>query len=224
MILSDEDLSQGLRADVQKIYESARRGADLVQRLLTFSKKMEINPRPLNLNRRVDEIRKMLARTIPKMISIELVLAEDLAAINADPTQIDQILMNLALNARDAMPEGGKLTVETANIILDEDYARTHLSAKPGRYVLLTVSDTGVGMAQDTCEHIFEPFFTTKETGKGTGLGLSVVHGIVQQHGGHIRCYSEPAQGTTFKVYFPALMSQEQFPESTCQSNAPGRE
>jgi nitrogen-specific signal transduction histidine kinase/ActR/RegA family two-component response regulator len=214
MVLSDEDLPQRLKADVQRVYEAGLRGADLVQRLLTFSKKMEIKPRPLNLNRRIDEIRKMLARTIPKMISIELILAEDLAAINADPTQIDQILMNLSLNARDAMPDGGKLTIETANVSLDEDYARTHLSAKPGRYVLLMVTDTGVGMGQDTSEHIFEPFFTTKETGKGTGLGLAVVHGIIQQHGGHIRCYSEQGQGTTFKIYFPALVSHEQVPEA----------
>ncbi len=218
MVLADEDLPQSIKADVQKIYESAMRGADLVQRLLAFSKKMEIKPRPLNLNRRIDEIQKMLARTLPKMISIELILAEDLAAINADPTQMDQILMNLSVNARDSMPEGGKLTIETANVILDEEYARTHLNAKPGPYVLLMVTDTGVGMDRATLEHIFEPFFTTKETGKGTGLGLSMVHGIVQQHGGHIRCYSEPGQGTTFRIHFPALVSQEQLPEATVRT------
>jgi CheY-like chemotaxis protein len=151
----------------------------------------------------------MLERTIPKMIDIRVVLGEKLARINADPTQIDQVLMNLAVNARDAMPEGGKLIVETANMVLDEEYARRHLEAKPGRYVLLTVTDTGAGMDKDTLEHIFEPFYTTKAAGEGTGLGLAMVHGIVRLHGGHIRCYSEPGRGTTFRIYLPALTLHE---------------
>jgi CheY-like chemotaxis protein len=151
----------------------------------------------------------MLERTIPKMIDIQLVLAEDLAPVNADPTQLDQILMNLALNARDAMPDGGKLVIETANVILDEEYTRNHLGTTPGQHALLTVSDTGAGMGKDTLKHIFEPFFTTKEIGKGTGLGLAMVYGIVRQHGGHIWCYSEPGKGTIFKIYLPALVSDE---------------
>jgi len=210
LILGDEDLVPRHRADVRKINDAARRGADLVQRLLTFSRKKEIKPQPLNLNRSINEIRNMLDRTIPKMIDIQLLLAKDLAAINADPTQIDQILMNLAVNARDAMPDRGKLIIETANAIVDEEYSKTHLDPKPGHYVLLTVTDNGVGMGKETLKHIFEPFFTTKETGQGTGLGLAIVHGIVQQHQGHIWCYSEPGEGTAFKIYFPALISEEE--------------
>jgi len=209
LILGDEGLPQRYKPDLQKINESARRGADLVQRLLTFSRKTQSNPQPLSVNRRINEIGKMLERTIPKMIDIRLMLDEDLAAINADPTQLDQVLMNLAVNARDAMPDGGKLIIETANILLDEEYARTHLDVRPGHYVLLMVTDTGSGMDKDTLEHIFEPFYTTKGAGEGTGLGLAVVHGIVQQHGGFIRCYSEPGAGTTFNIYFPALVSDE---------------
>jgi nitrogen-specific signal transduction histidine kinase/ActR/RegA family two-component response regulator len=212
LILADDDLPERYRADLRKVHESAKRGADLVQRLLTFSRKTEIKPQPLNLNRRINEMRKMLDRTIPKMIEIQLVPDADPAVINADPTQVDQVLMNLAVNARDAMPEGGKLVIETADTVIDEEYARTHLDAKPGPYVLLTVTDTGAGMDKETLEHIFEPFYTTKESGQGTGLGLAVVLGIVQQHGGLIKCYSEPGHGTTFKIYFPALVSE---PEPT---------
>ncbi|MDQ7782290.1 MAG: PAS domain S-box protein [Desulfomonilaceae bacterium] len=209
LMLTDEELPGHYRADLEKIHESASRGADLVRRLLTFSRRTEIMPRPLNLNRRISELRKMLERTIPKMIDIRIVLGENLATINADPTQIDQVLMNLAVNARDAMPEGGELIVETANIFLDEDYARRHLEAEAGHYVLLTVSDTGAGMDQETLEHIFEPFYTTKAANEGTGLGLAMVHGIVRLHHGHVRCYSEVGRGTTFKIYLPALVSTE---------------
>lgn len=215
LLVGDEDLPRRHRADLQKIHESAARGADLVQRLLTFSRKTETNPQPLNLNRRINEMRKILERTIPKMIDIQLFLADDLATVNADPTQMDQVLMNLAVNARDAMPGGGKLVIETTNIFLDEEYARTCLDARPGSHVLLMVSDTGVGMDKDTMEHIFEPFYTTKESGKGTGLGLSMVLGIVQQHGGHIRCYSEPAYGTVFKIYLPALVTEQELEQTT---------
>jgi two-component system, cell cycle sensor histidine kinase and response regulator CckA len=185
----------------------------LVQRLLTLSRKTDIRPQPIKLNHRVKDLRKMLERTIPKMIEIQLSLSENLATINADPTQVDQILMNLTVNARDAMPEGGKLVIETNNVVLDEEYARIHLEAESGQYVLLTVTDTGTGMDKETLEHIFEPFYTTKGLGEGTGLGLAMVHGIVRQHRGHIRCYSEPGHGTTFKVYFPAIVSYEDIEE-----------
>ena len=210
LLLGDEDLPPHCRSDLKKINESARRGADLVARLLTFSRKTEINPQPLNLNRRITELRKMLERTIPRMIEIKLSLSERLDTINADPTQIDQVLMNLAVNARDAMPEGGQFLLETSNLRLDEEYAKAHLEARPGKYVLLTVTDNGLGMDKDTLEHIFEPFYTTKAVGEGTGLGLAMVHGIVKQHGGHIWCYSEPGHGTTFRIYFPALVSDEE--------------
>jgi two-component system, cell cycle sensor histidine kinase and response regulator CckA len=215
ILLDDEDLPQRFQADLQKIHESAKRGADLVQRLLTFSRKTEINLEPLDLNVRITELRKMLERTLPKMVDIKLVLDVKLTKINADRTQMDQVLMNLAVNARDAMPDGGKLVFETANVTLDEGYARTHVDAKLGPHVLLIVTDTGSGMDKDTVEHIFEPFYTTKGVGEGTGLGLAMVHGIVKHHGGHIRCYSEPGKGTTFKIYLPALVVDEEERETT---------
>ncbi|MFH1114158.1 MAG: PAS domain S-box protein [Pseudomonadota bacterium] len=214
IMLDDEELPARCRIDLQKIRDSAKRGADLVQRLLTFSRKMEIKPQPIDLNLRITELRKMLERTIPKMVDIQIIQDAKLATINADKTQIDQVVMNLAVNARDAMPDGGKLIFETANVMLDEEYAGIHLDAEPGHHVLLMVTDTGLGIDKDTLEHIFEPFYTTKGVGEGTGLGLAMVHGIVKQHSGHIRCYSEPGAGTTFKIYFPALISDEEQEET----------
>ena len=210
LVLADEDLPDQFRDDLGKVLLAGRSGADLVQRLLTFSRKTETKPLDLDLNQRIRQTQKFLQRTIPKMIDIELILADDLADIHADPTQVDQVLMNLAVNARDAMPEGGKLVIETANVLLDEDYARSHVEAKPGRYVLLRVSDTGSGMDKETLEHIFEPFYTTKGPGEGTGLGLAMVFGIVKQHHGFINCYSEVGHGTTFKIYLPAVISETQ--------------
>jgi two-component system, cell cycle sensor histidine kinase and response regulator CckA len=137
------------------------------------------------------------------MVKIDLVLADDLRVIDADPAQIEQVLLNLAVNAQHAMPDGGRLLIETNNVSLRDEYLRSHLEAKPGKYVQLTVSDTGMGMEPEVVERIFEPFFTTKAHGEGTGLGLAMVHGIVSQHGGYIRCYSEPGLGTSFKIYFP---------------------
>ena len=205
LVLADEDLPDRLRNDLGRVLLAGKNGADLVQRLLTFSRKTETKPLNLDLNQRIRQTQKFLERTIPKMIDIELILADDLARIHADPTQVDQVLMNLAVNARDAMPEGGKLVIETANVFLDEECGKALLGAKPGEYVLLSVSDTGHGMDKETLDHIFEPFYTTKEAGKGTGLGLAMVYGIVKQHGGYITCYSEPGEGTTFKIYFPVI-------------------
>jgi two-component system, cell cycle sensor histidine kinase and response regulator CckA len=190
-----------------KILQAAKNGAELVQRLLTFSRKVEPKPIPLNLNRRIVQVEKLLKRTIPKMIDIQMHLSDDLAEINADPIQMEQVLMNLAVNARDAMPNGGKFVLETGNVTLDDEYCKAHVGPSPGDYVSLTVSDTGHGMDKETVEHIFEPFYTTKELGRGTGLGLAMVYGIVSQHGGFIRCYSEVGRGTTFTVYFPAIQS-----------------
>jgi PAS domain S-box-containing protein len=191
--------------DLNKINQAARSGADLVRNLLAFSRKSEPKPVPVDLNHQVTHIEKLLQRTIPKMIQIRLDLADGLARTNADPTQIEQILMNLAVNARDAMGESGNLTIRTEQVTLDEEYCKFNVEPKPGDYVQLSVSDTGHGMDKETLEHIFEPFYTTKELGRGTGLGLSMVYGIVKQHGGHIDCYSEVGKGTTFKLYFPAI-------------------
>ncbi|MGO9566204.1 MAG: PAS domain S-box protein, partial [Desulfomonilaceae bacterium] len=180
------------------VSQAARDGADLVSRILTFSMKAEFKARPTDLNQEIRRVEKLLRRTVPRMIKIDLVLADDLWVIDADPAQIEQVLLNLAVNAQHAMPDGGRLLIETSNVQLKDDYVRNHLEAKPGKYVLLTVSDTGMGMRPEVVDRIFEPFFTTKASGEGTGLGLAMVHGIVSQHGGYIRCYSEPGLGTSF--------------------------
>jgi PAS domain S-box-containing protein len=208
LLLAEKKKDDPEYADLSRMFEAAKSGAELVQRLLTFSRKVEPKTILLNLNRRILQVEKLLRRTIPKMIDIELDLSDDLADIDADPTQMEQVLMNLAVNARDAMQDKGTLTVRTRNVTLDEEYCRTHAEAKPGEYVLLTVSDTGDGMDKATIDRIFEPFYTTKESGRGTGLGLAMVYGIVEQHGGHITCESEVGHGTTFEVYFPAIESQ----------------
>lgn len=210
LMLMDTKLDSRVRDDLGKMNQAARTGADLVQSLLTFSRKTESKPRPLNLNHQIERLKKLLSRTVPKMIEIQLNLDGDAAAISADPTQIEQVMMNLAINARDAMPDGGKLLIETQNATLDKDYCGMHLGATPGDHVLLQFSDTGKGMDRDTLEHIFEPFYTTKGPGEGTGLGLAMVYGIVKQHGGHVMCYSELGQGTTFKIFFPALPADSQ--------------
>ena len=163
---------------------------------------------PLNLNDKITQISELLDRTIPKMIQIELKLSENSTLISADASQIEQIIMNLAVNASHAMPEGGNLVIETETVSLDRAYCSVHVEATPGLYVLLSVSDSGHGMDKKTMERIFEPFFTTKGPGIGTGLGLAMVYGIVKQHGGHITCDSEPGAGTTFKIYFPAMVSK----------------
>jgi len=173
-----------------------------------FSRRVEPKPVRMDLNKQITQVEKLLRRTIPRMIDIELRLADDLFEISADPTQMEQVLMNLAVNARDAMPEGGKLTIETMNCPRDDDYWLLQVGAELGDCILLRVSDTGHGMDKTTIEHIFEPFFTTKELGRGTGLGLAMVYGIVNQHNGYIACESEPGRGTTFRVWLPAGTGQ----------------
>jgi PAS domain S-box-containing protein len=192
-----------------QILASADRAAHLTQSLLAFSRKQVINPKPVNLNEITASIEKILLRIIGEDIELMTVLSgmRDLR-IMADAGQIEQVLMNLATNARDAMPEGGTLTIETGLEELDMDFLKIHEHGKPGMYAMLTVTDTGHGMDENTRQRIFEPFFTTKEVGKGTGLGLSMVYGIIKQHNGYINCYSEPGAGTTFKIYLPVIESE----------------
>jgi PAS domain S-box-containing protein len=197
---------------LQKILNAAKRGAELTRQLLTFSRKVESRKRPLDLNDEVHEVQRLLERTIPRMIDIELHLAGDLKIVNADPVQMEQVLMNLAVNSKDAMPQGGRLVIETKNVTLDVEFCKTHLGSKPGDYVMLGVSDTGQGMDSRTIAHIFEPFYTTKGPGKGTGLGLAMVYGIVKDHEGYITCHSAPAVGTTFKIYLPAVDEPVEIP------------
>ncbi|HXY41915.1 MAG TPA: PAS domain S-box protein, partial [Vicinamibacteria bacterium] len=193
---------------VAEIERAARRAQEVTRQLLAFSRKQVITPAPSNLNRLVARLGGALSRLIGEDVRLHVHAAEDLWTVNVDPTQFDQILLNLAVNARDAMPAGGRLTIETANVRLDESYCRTHAAARPGDYVLLAVSDDGIGMDRDTLSRLFEPFFTTKEKGKGTGLGLAMVHGIVEQNGGFVSVYSEPGGGTTFRVYLPRTLGE----------------
>jgi PAS domain S-box-containing protein len=198
-----------LRAPAQEISSAAERASSLTRQLLAFSRKQMLAPKIVNLNAVVTENLKMLTRMIGEDIDLVMVPESNLWSVRADAGQIDQVIMNLAVNARDAMPTGGKLTIETANASLDEEYARHHAPLHPGDYVMVAISDTGVGMDSETQSHIFEPFFTTKGM-KGTGLGLSTVYGIVKQSGGYIWVFSEVGKGTTFKIYLPRVASAEE--------------
>jgi signal transduction histidine kinase len=208
--LALQELEEGnpVREKIQKIDEATQRSGDLVRQLLTFSRRQVVEMKVLDLNDLLINLDKMLRRVIGEDIELVNKTAEGLKKVKADPGQIEQVIVNLTLNARDAMPDGGKLVFETANAELDQEYARKHIQATPGSYVVLSVSDTGKGMIPEVRQHIFEPFFTTKEAGKGTGLGLFMVYGIVQKHGGHIVVESEPGVGSTFKVYLPQADEQ----------------
>ncbi|MBI4966287.1 MAG: PAS domain S-box protein [Desulfomonile tiedjei] len=222
MLLLDKKEGQAGYDDLQKIAQTALNGAELVKRLLVFSRQAEMKPVPLNLNHQIEQLKKLLSRTLPKMIDIVVDLVDQPALISADPSQMDQMMMYLALNSAEAMPEGGRLSIETKNVLLDEEYCRAHGEVKPGPYLMFGVSDTGQGMDQETLERIFEPFFTTKmrDSRKGTGLGLSVVRGIVEQHNGHVTCESQIGRGTTFRIYFSAIEPDEQ-PEDVAEHAPP---
>jgi two-component system cell cycle sensor histidine kinase/response regulator CckA len=205
--LSLLELKEGdpLKGNIEEIKEAADRATSLTQQLLAFSRRQVLDMRVLNLNTIIRDLEKMLRRVIGEDVELVTSLADDLGTVKTDPVWVEQVIMNIAVNARDAMPSGGKLIIETCNADLDEPYARGHVVIKPGRYVKLCVSDTGIGMAPEVREHLFEPFFTTKKKGKGTGLGLSTVYGIVKQSGGNIWVDSEPGLGTTFNIYLPRV-------------------
>ncbi len=216
-------MQQDLRADVQQIENAAERASTLIRQLLAFSRKQVLQPKVIDLNAIVLGLDKLLGRLMGEHIEMMTRCSANVGHVRADPAQIEQVIMNLVVNARDAMPTGGRLTVETVDVELDSTYARDHVSVKPGSYVMLAVSDTGVGMSPETVAHIFEPFYTTKGSGQGTGLGLSTVYGIVKQSGGYIWVYSEPGKGTTFKVYLPRVVEPVESKADAVEFSAAGR-
>ena len=205
LLLADLPPDDPRREDVDEIHRAAQRAAALTQQLLAFSRRQVLQPKVLDLNALVTDIGRLLKRLLGEDVTLSTVLDPTTAHIRADPNQIQQVIMNLAVNARDAMPRGGRITIETSVLHLGDDYATEHQDVTPGRYAMLAVTDTGTGMTPEIQTHLFEPFFTTKEMGKGTGLGLATVYGIVKQSGGHIWAYSEVGRGTTIKVYLPAV-------------------
>jgi two-component system cell cycle sensor histidine kinase/response regulator CckA len=205
LLLGAFDRRDPRREEVDEILKAADRATSLTRQLLAFGRRQVLQPQVLDLNAVVMNMDKMLRRLIGEDVQLITCLDPNLWSVKVDPGMIEQVIMNLAVNSRDAMPSGGKLTIETTNVTHDENYASHHVSVKPGFYVMLAISDTGCGMDKETQSHLFEPFFTTKETGKGTGLGLSTVYGIIKQSGGNVWAYSEPGLGTTFKIYLPQV-------------------
>jgi len=203
LLLHDLNTDDPRRLSAEEIHDASTRAEKLVNQLLLFSRRKVTEPGPVNLNESVEDLDKLFRRLIGEDIDLVAILDPDLEQVFADRGQLDQVIMNLMVNARDAMPTGGKLTIETANLEIDQELAHRHLEVEPGRYIMLAISDTGIGMDKETQSRIFEPFFTTKKHDKGTGLGLAIVYGIVKQNKGHVWIYSEPGHGTTFKIYLP---------------------
>jgi len=195
--------------------KSAKRGADLVKQVLMFARGVEGERQIINVKPLITEIEKIARETFPKSIDLEVKIRPDVATISGDPTQLHQVIMNLCVNSRDAMPNGGILRISAENVVIDETYARMNMDARVGRYVVISVTDNGIGIPYELRDKIFEPFFTTKERGKGTGLGLSTASAIVKSHGGFINWYSEAGKGSSFKVYIPALTWIEEKPQAT---------
>ena len=205
LILNNLPMNDPNRHSAEQIMKAGERAGALTKQLLAFSRRQVLQPRVLDVNRLVSSLSGMLQRLIGEDIDLRVSLRQDLGRVSADPGQMEQVIMNLVVNARDAMPKGGVLTIETANVFLDEGYASRHIAVQPGQYILLAVSDNGSGMDEGTKARLFEPFFTTKSSGKGTGLGLSTVFGIVKQSGGSVEVYSEPGRGTSVKIYLPRI-------------------
>jgi len=205
LALEDAESNQPTRSSIEEILEAGHRAKTLVRHLLAFSRQQVLEMKDINLNEVIADLMKMIRRVIGEHITLDVLTGHNLGIVRADPGQLEQILVNLCVNARDAMPGGGRITIETENVRIDEDYCLTHTWAKPGRYVLLSITDTGCGMDQSTMANVFEPFFTTKEVGVGTGLGLSTVYGLVKQHEGMVHVYSEVDKGSIFKIYLPLV-------------------
>ncbi|HQC63003.1 MAG TPA: PAS domain S-box protein, partial [Candidatus Marinimicrobia bacterium] len=212
MALMNLQPDQKFYSQFQKINDAARRSANMIGKMLAFSRQQNAEPQRLNLNTHLESTKGLLEKIVREDIRMSFIPGARLHDIYLDPTQFDQIIMNLVVNARDAMPKGGTLIIETANFTCDSEYSLKHHGFQPGNYVMISVSDTGCGMDKETLEHIFEPFFTTKGEGEGTGLGLATVYGIIKQNNGFINVYSEPGKGATFKIYFPVYEGQDEKP------------
>ena len=221
MVLEELQDQDPLRSHVHEILSATNRAAALTSQLLAFSRQQPIRPQVIDLNALIANTEKMLRGLIREDIVLELILEDGLGSVKADLAQVEQAIVNLVVNSRDAMPAGGRITVETANVCLDECYARTHMGVRPGEFVMIAVSDTGEGMDEDVLRRVFEPFFTTKKQGKGTGLGLATVYGMVKQNGGDIWVYSEPGKGTTFKLYLPNVDEPAAAPPPVLAQPAP---
>ncbi|RBI70523.1 hybrid sensor histidine kinase/response regulator [Roseovarius sp. TE539] len=209
-LISERASDPKLREMAEVTLSAAERGAEMTGRLLAFARRKPLNPKPTNMNQVLEAMQPLIRRTLPESIDIEFILDPDLGIAEIDTGELDSALLNLLVNARDAMEDGGKLTIETANVVLDDDYAARHIEVEPGEHVMMCVSDTGKGMDPETLRQVFEPFFTTKDVGKGSGLGLSMVFGFTKQSGGHIKIYSEPNEGTSVKLYFPRLSTEQE--------------